>query len=146
MAAPETMTGEKKPLGHFEYEETYKTFKALGAKRYMYKTQTDELHITIAGLNKTSGAEYLDDTGNPFEEFNFGLCVPDHHSGRLTSHYIDKGCSGRFTDYQGNTCYYEEKSAVCLAPATFRLKVNSIYQAYYEAVQNGGFDKKSKEY
>lgn len=146
MAAPETQKGEKKPLGHYEYEETYKTFKALGAKRYMYQTQSDELHITIAGLNKISGAEFLDNTDEPFEQFKFGLAVPDHHSGRLTSHYIDKGCSGRFTDYLGNTCYYEEKSAVCLSPATFNLKHNTVYESYYTAVQNGGFDKKAKNY
>lgn len=144
LASPSTVKGVNKPLGHFEYEETYKHFKALGAKRYMYKSQDDSLHITIAGLNKNTGAEYLESLEDPFDSFQFGLQVPPEYSGRLTSHYIDKGCAGRFTDYQGNTCYYEEKSAVCLAPATFGLKSNTIYEAYYTAVQNGGFDKKSK--
>lgn len=144
MARPKTKKGIEKPLGHFEYEETYKTFKAMGAKRYMYRTQTDELHITIAGLNKGTGAEYLDSLEDPFDSFKFGLKVPSDYSGRLTSHYIDKGCCGRFTDYQGNTCYYNEKSAVCLAPATFALKQNTVYEAFYTAVQNGGFDKREK--
>lgn len=51
--------GKRHYIGIFEYEETYKKFKTLGAKKYAYVSQDDQLHITIAGVNKKLGAQEL---------------------------------------------------------------------------------------
>ena len=46
-------------MGVYEYEGSYKEFATLGAKKYVYVNQKDELHITIAGVNKERGAAEL---------------------------------------------------------------------------------------
>lgn len=50
--------GKKHYLGVWEYEGQYKTFKTLGAKKYVY-TDDEGLHVTIAGVNKKNGAAEL---------------------------------------------------------------------------------------
>ena len=46
-------------LGVWEYEGEYKTFKTLGAKKYVYTDRDGSVHVTIAGVNKKKGAEEL---------------------------------------------------------------------------------------
>lgn len=46
-------------MGVYEFEGCYKEFATLGAKKYVYINQKDELHITIAGVNKVKGAAEL---------------------------------------------------------------------------------------
>ena len=46
-------------LGVWEYEGEYKTFKTLGAKKYVYTDEENKVHVTIAGVNKKKGAEEL---------------------------------------------------------------------------------------
>ena len=51
--------GKTHYLGVWEYEGEYKTFKTLGAKKYVYTDQDGSVHVTIAGVNKKKGAEEL---------------------------------------------------------------------------------------
>ena len=53
------VNGKKYYLGCLELDGEYKFFKTLGAKKYGYIDENDELHITIAGVNKKKGAEEL---------------------------------------------------------------------------------------
>ena len=46
-------------LGVAEFDGKYKHFKTLGAKKYAYIEEDNSLHITIAGVPKEDGAEYL---------------------------------------------------------------------------------------
>lgn len=55
---PKTVDGREKPLGVWDFEGVYSSFKTLGAKRYVY-TENDKLYTTIAGLGKKQGAKYL---------------------------------------------------------------------------------------
>lgn len=55
---PKTVDGREKPLGVWDFEGIYSSFKTLGAKRYVY-TENDKLYTTIAGLGKKQGAKYL---------------------------------------------------------------------------------------
>lgn len=50
-------------MGVLEYEGRYKAFATLGAKKYAYVDQSDELHITIAGVGKKRGARELEEAG-----------------------------------------------------------------------------------
>ena len=59
---PKTVDGREKPLGVWDFEGVYDSFKTLGAKRYVYSyTDKDGKHLktTIAGLGKEQGAKYL---------------------------------------------------------------------------------------
>ena len=55
---PKTVDGREKPLGVWDFEGIYDSFKTLGAKRYVY-TENGKLYTTIAGLGKKQGAKYL---------------------------------------------------------------------------------------
>ena len=56
-------SGKKYYLGLFDYEGTYKQFVTLGAKKYAYVDQDDQLHITVAGCGKSKGAAELASRG-----------------------------------------------------------------------------------
>lgn len=58
-AAAKDPKGKVHYLGVWEYEGKYKTFKTLGAKKYVYTDEDDNVHVTIAGVNKKKGAEEL---------------------------------------------------------------------------------------
>lgn len=51
--------GKRHYIGIYEYEESYKRFKTMGAKKYAYEDQDGQLHITISGVNKRLGAQEL---------------------------------------------------------------------------------------
>ena len=55
--------GKTHYMGVYEYEGTYKEFATLGAKKYVYRDEKNDLHITIAGVNKIKGAEELEKAG-----------------------------------------------------------------------------------
>lgn len=46
-------------MGVYEDEGTYKLFKTLGAKKYVYLDQNNQLHATIAGVNKKLAPDEL---------------------------------------------------------------------------------------
>ena len=56
---PLTKKGEKKTIGVWEREETYKQFKTIGAKRYIYEYMSGELLFTVSGVNKHVGTPYM---------------------------------------------------------------------------------------
>lgn len=59
LTQPKTKKGETKTIGVFEIEESYKTFKTIGAKRYIYEYESGELLFTVSGVNKHYGTPYL---------------------------------------------------------------------------------------
>ena len=126
---PRNSKGDIKPLGIWDFEGVYDEFKTLGAKRYMWR-KGDKYSITVAGINKISGCEYLvkktEEMNNklieegrmksklfsPFDLFNLDLVVPKEYSGRLVLTYIDNPISGKVTDYLGNQYEYNELSSI----------------------------------
>lgn len=136
--------GEIKLMGVWDYEGHYQYFKTLGAKRYMY-FDTD-LHITIAGVNKKSGAKYLKwkfkDTLNIFKNFTNNLYFPatyiDENNieqkacGKLTHTYIDEERKGVMLDYLGVPYQYDELSSVHLENTDYSL---NMYQGYLDYIQ-----------
>ena len=77
-------------LGIWEKEKTYESFKSLGAKKYAYTYPGDpNLHITVAGLSKKKGAEWLTKHGG-MKKFCMDTIIPAGSSGRNVSSYIDR--------------------------------------------------------
>ncbi len=77
-------------LGIWEKEKTYESFKSLGAKKYAYTYPNDpDLHITVAGLSKKKGAEWLTKHGG-MKKFCMDTIIPAGSSGRNVSSYIDR--------------------------------------------------------
>lgn len=59
LCQPLTKDGESKLIGVWEIEETYKRFKTIGAKRYIYEYEDGFMNFTVAGVNKKNGMPYL---------------------------------------------------------------------------------------
>ena len=74
-------------MGVFEFEEPYERFCTWGSKKYAYE-QDGKLHITIAGVGKKKGAEFLDKNGG-LKAFKPGFVWTEGHGGGTESHWND---------------------------------------------------------
>lgn len=70
--------GTRHYMGVYEFEGTYKQFRTLGAKKYAYVTEDDQLHITIAGVGKSKGAAELAEKGG-IDAFRDGFVFDAKH-------------------------------------------------------------------
>ena len=131
---PKTIKGVKKLIGVWDYEGTYDKFKTLGAKRYLVEKDGD-ITFTVAGCNKQALKKYMLETygmNGVFDAFTHNLQIPANRTGKLTHTYIDQEWSGHVVDYQGNVGYYDEKSAIHLEPAPFRINLTDAFWQFIE--------------
>ena len=132
--SPKTIKGETKTLGIWDFDGFYTDFKTLGAKRYIFK-KDDKISITVCGLSKKSGKEFIENQEKPFLFFNDGMFVDCEHTGKMTHTYIDKEIENVITDYLGNTAYYHEKSFIHLEKTDYVLSLTKMYIDYYSGLQ-----------
>lgn len=114
--------GQIKSLGTFEYEAKYDRFKTLGAKRYMYE-ENGKIFITVAGVSKRYGREYIAQQKDPFEFFDDDMIIPAGSSGKNVHTYIDEDLDGILIDYTGRAGEYYERSAVHLEESDYHLSI-----------------------
>lgn len=128
--SPLNRKGEPKPIGVWDFEGVYDTFKTLGAKRYMtYKD--GEYSLTVAGVNKKLAMEYLKGFPDPFAEFDEHMIVPKEYSGRLILDYCgDTACCGEVKDYLGNIGEFSELSYIHMEPTTYELTFSVDYKLF----------------
>ena len=129
---PETIKGEKKLIGVWDYEGTYDKFKTLGAKRYLVQKGND-IEFTVAGVNKKSIKEYMLETyglDGVFDAFTRSLNIPAERTGKLTHTYIDREWQGEVVDYLGQKFPYFEKSSIHLEPAPFKISMLDAFWDY----------------
>jgi len=141
MVTPKNIKGEIKLLGAFEIEEKCDRFITLGAKRYL-KESHGELKITVAGMNKKSGIEYMiKKFGNEvFENFKDGLIIPSQYSGRLVHTYIDEKREGDIIDLYGNKAHYVELSSIHLEPTTYHMGISKDFDKFIKRIREGEFE------
>lgn len=132
--SPKTIKGENKTLGVWDFDGFYTMFKTLGAKRYIFR-KDDKLSITVCGLSKKSGKEFIENQEKPFLFFNDGMFVDCEHTGKMTHTYIDREIENVITDYLGNTAYYHEKSFIHLEKTDYLLSLSDMYIKYFMGVQ-----------
>lgn len=132
--SPKTIKGETKTLGIWDFDGFYTDFKTLGAKRYIFR-KDDKLSITVCGLSKKSGKEFIENQEKPFLFFNDGMFIDCEHTGKMTHTYIDREIENVITDYLGNTAYYHEKSFIHLEKTDYLLSLSDMYIKYFMGVQ-----------
>ena len=132
--SPKTIKGETKTLGIWDFDGFYTDFKTLGAKRYIYR-KDDKISITVCGLSKKSGKEFIENQQKPFLFFNDGMFVDCEHTGKMTHTYIDREIENIITDYLGNQAYYHEKSYIHLEKTDYLLSLSDMYIKYFMGVQ-----------
>ena len=139
-AKPKTIKGKEKPLGVWDFEGTYDRFRTLGAKRYI--TEKDgELQITIAGVSKSAGKEYLlrhfGTIDNVFKNFKENLYFPSEYewqgekycgSGKMCHTYIDCKMQGKVIDYMGNIGDYCEDSGIHLENTDYTMSLSADFR------------------
>ena len=92
---PKTQEGVVALIGVWDLDGQYSRFKTLGAKRYLVEHKaTGELELTVAGLSKSNGLEYMKrkcnyDNSKVFEMFDDELYIPAEETGKNTHTYID---------------------------------------------------------
>lgn len=137
---PKTQKGKEKILGIWEYEQTYKVFKSLGAKRYLVMDENYNLGITVAGLAKTPAENFLIKNFGKygaFYAFEDGLNVPPDSTGKKVLTYIDRGFSEEVTDYLGNISVQTEKSYIHMEDEGYKLGLSGDYEYYLDCIAKG---------
>ena len=140
---PKNIKGVEKMIGVWDYEGTYTHFKTLGAKRYLVRSKKDgKLHLTVAGLSKQNGVEYMlrvcnNDYIKVFESFNDDLYIPANETGKNTHTYIDTPITATITDYQNNMVEITALSGVHLSPCEFTLSISKQYNKFLRDLRNG---------
>lgn len=137
---PKTIEGIEKPIGVWDYEGHYETFKTLGAKRYLWKKPDGRMQMTVAGLSKQSGLKYLqfgELSGiSVFDKFNDEMYIPRDWTGKNIHTYIDFETSGIVTDYLGSSHSYSELSSVHMEPTDYSLSIGSEYADFIAMVRD----------
>ena len=145
--APLDVDGIPHPLGLWDFEGVYKTFKTLGAKRYIVETSKGKLEITIAGLPKDKGRDYLlkvsnNDMDKVFQNFTDKMKVPADDSGKMTAYYDDEEKTAVIKDYQGHYTKVTSRSSVHLSKASFEMTLASKFIKLLEMLADGEQDIK----
>lgn len=140
LAVPKTVSGIDKPMGLWDAEGIYKKFKTLGAKRYMYD-DGKHINITVAGLAKQIGRDYIVSKKNAFAFFNDMMTIDREHSGRLIHTYIDSGCKGAFADCNGKIGSFSELSYIHLEPSEYNLSITKQFIDYFTKMQERNYNE-----
>ena len=131
--APKDPEGVAHPIGLFEhdnYGEEIEQFKTLGAKRYA-TVKGGVFAITVAGLNKAAGAEYIAENGS-MDFFADGMEIPAERSGRLVHTYVEEYISNVMVDYLGNAADVDQDGYVHLEPAPYKLTISDEYTEFMQ--------------
>lgn len=139
---PKTKDGVEKVLGVWDYEGTYPMFKTLGAKRYLVLEKNGRLALTVAGLSKRNGVDFMSEVcgGDPakvFEMFSNNLHIPAEKTGKMTHTYVDEEFKFQVTDYLGKKSTVETLSGVHLEPCDFTLTLSDNYIAFMKQFVEG---------
>lgn len=108
-------------MGVYERERDYKRFKTLGAKKYAYEDTNGELHITIAGVVKSAGAEELDENGG-LEAFKEGFCFVKAGGTKVKYH------SNINFEYDTGEGLVRITDNAAITPTTYKVGITADYQ------------------
>lgn len=160
LCRPLTKKNVQKLIGVWDLEGNSEHFKTLGAKRYIY-FKGNELHITIAGLSKQDGADYISCLGNEtllkqykkenkhpsndcpsnknevIDFFNDDLYIPPNATGKNTHTYIDFEIEGDITDYLGHTMHVISRSGIHLSECDYTLSIAKKYAEFLDRLLKG---------
>lgn len=139
---PKTKDGVISPIGVWDLDGEYSRFKTLGAKRYLVEYKdTKEMEMTVAGLSKRNGLNYLKtiykDNTEVFNAFNDEMYIPAEHTGKMTHTYIDEPMTFKLQDYQGKEGTGRALSSVHLEKTDFTLSLARQYQEFIEMAKQG---------
>src|SRR5690606_15344149 len=112
-------------------------------------SKNGELELTVAGLSKKDGLEYMKEVCNNdhekvFDMFNDELYIPADRTGKNTHTYIDSEKESMVIDYRGKEGWAEARSAVHLEKAEFTLSLAREYVNFLNMLKAGYLYKGQK--
>lgn len=132
-------------LGVFDYEGKSDYFKTLGAKRYLTYSKKEGYKLTVAGLGKKDGMDYIMERGRNvdgvFSMFDDGLVIPPESTGKKTHTYIDGMVEDDVMDCNGDVSHVSQLSSIHLSDCGFDMGVDSGFIDFFHAFQNGYVSK-----
>lgn len=139
---PKTKEGVEKIIGVWDLDGEYSRFKTLGAKRYLVEYKdSGKLELTVAGLSKRNGIEYmkrkLGDNLEVFKGFTDELYIPADETGKMTHTYIDEPKEYMIQDYLGEESRIKTVSGVHLESCDFTLSISRQYVDFMEKLAKG---------
>ena len=114
-------------LGAWDIDEKpFKRFKCLGAKRYLYETESGKIKPVVAGLPKQAFLDYVKNNNiDPFKFFSNNMVLDRIVSTKLASAYYDKeNYFIKVTDYLGVESIVEIGTYHALYNIDFTMSVN----------------------
>lgn len=150
LAEPKDIKGIKHPLGVWDPDDgDYKYFKTLGAKRYIDIDDSRNFEITIAGLSKSSGKQFMlkaskchykgdkvdlspDNVKKLFKFFNNNMYVPATATGKLASFYVDK-----YNSFKVNGVTIPAGGGCLLKPVDFTMSMAVSFEFILDMIAKG---------
>jgi len=129
LLSPLDRKGIPHPLGVFENDGNYDQFVTLGAKKYAYVAD-GELHITVSGVNRKTGAAALGDIRN----FKNGFVFDYDGAGKQQISYNDRQTDTIIIDDYGNAETRSELYGVNLRPNVYHLGMSLDYMDLIEYI------------
>ena len=121
--------GETHYMGVFEQENSYSSFKTLGAKKYAYTYGDGKTHITIAGVDKKLGGTELDEEGQKVGKTGLEMMKDGFifdKAGGQTSLYNDEVPTDDEYIYTNNVPYHVTRN-VTIKGDTYRMGMTDEY-------------------
>ena len=109
-------------MGVFEEEKPARKFRTLGAKKYCYEHEDGHIHLTVAGVNKKSGAKELEENGG-IEAFKPSFIF--NTSGGVEAVYNDDPA---IKEYEIEGHKLKITSNIVLRPSTYTLGITNEYE------------------
>ncbi len=146
---PKTKEGIEKMIGVWDYDGHYTHFKTLGAKRYLVRYDDGNMVLTVAGLSKRNGLDYMkkvcnNDYKKVFNMFDDELYIPSEETGKNTHTYIDEEMKIQSIDYQGNKENVYIPSSIHLGKCEFTLSISKQYNKFLRDLKDGYLFKNRK--
>ena len=127
--APKDIKGNRHTIGFWEEESEFfggSKFITFGSKKYFFKDQKGQNHITVAGLNKSKAKNYLEKIlDNDVTNIKLGQVIPEEYSGRTGSVFSETPLE---MEYNGVWMY--EKSWMSIIPTTYCLSDVEEHKLY----------------
>ena len=129
---PKDDKGNTRPLGLFECETKtnklgkhgYIDFVTMGAKKYCYRDEKGQLHMTVSGVRKDAVLGLHNDIMN----FKKGTVFDYEVSKKLTHCYVDNQTQATYTDIDGNEYTSHQIHGIVLQPTTYKLGITDDYE------------------
>ena len=128
---PKDKNGIPHRLGIFDDDGQYKKFKTLGAKKYCYVDNVNELHMTVSGVRKSAVSQLHD-----IEDFKDGTVFDIEHAQKLIMTYVDDMSPIVWNKGKYDEFYSNYQHGICSQPTTYSLGINEDYESILTMVQN----------